>query len=74
MVFGIETRGQLMHIELPREQACWIHEKVKSGQYSTASEVISEAIYFVQTHEEFIYQVKLEKLRQTILNLNESEK
>ena len=62
-----------MKIKLSEEQEQWIQEKMKSGQYQTESDVISEAIWFVQTHEEVVYQLKLEKLRQTILKQSEKE-
>jgi len=43
-----------------------VKAKVASGLYNNASEVIREALRFMETHEEWIYQIKLEKLRSEV--------
>lgn len=52
-----------MHISLTPELEKIVKSKVKTGLYNNASEVIREALRFMETHEELIYQMKLEKLR-----------
>lgn len=52
-----------MHISLTPELEKIVKEKVRSGLYNNASEVIREALRFMETHEELIYQLKLERLR-----------
>ena len=55
-----------MHISLTPELERLIKDKVATGLYNNASEVIREALRFVQTHEEWIYEIKLEKLRERL--------
>nr|MBS0019203.1 type II toxin-antitoxin system ParD family antitoxin [Gammaproteobacteria bacterium] len=52
-----------MHVSLTPELEKIVKEKVRSGLYNNASEVIREALRFMETHEELIYQLKLERLR-----------
>ena len=52
-----------MHISLTPELEKIVKSKVKTGLYNNASEVIREALRFMETHEELIYQMKLETLR-----------
>ena len=52
-----------MHISLTPELENIIKEKVASGLYNNASEVVREALRFMKTHEELIYQMKLNSLR-----------
>ena len=52
-----------MHISLTPELEAQVKSKVASGQYNNASEVIREALRFMNTHEELIYHMKLEALR-----------
>ena len=52
-----------MHISLTPELEKIVKSKVQTGLYKNASEVIREALRFMETHEELIYQMKLEKLR-----------
>ena len=40
-----------------------IKNKVESGLYNNASEVVREALRFMQTNEELIYQIKLDRLK-----------
>lgn len=52
-----------MHISLTPELENIVKSKVQTGLYNNASEVIREALRFMETHEELIGQMKLEKLR-----------
>ncbi|MDF3126294.1 type II toxin-antitoxin system ParD family antitoxin [Rheinheimera sp. 1928-s] len=52
-----------MHISLTTELESRIKAKVESGLYNNASEVIREALRFMDTHEDWIHQVKLALLR-----------
>ncbi|TAN70703.1 MAG: type II toxin-antitoxin system ParD family antitoxin [Methylobacter sp.] len=52
-----------MHISLTPELEAIIKEKVTSGLYNNASEVIREALRFMKTNEELIDQMKLDHLR-----------
>lgn len=55
-----------MHISLTDELESRVKAKVESGLYNNASEVIREALRFMETHEEWIMQMKLVKLREQI--------
>jgi antitoxin ParD1/3/4 len=55
-----------MHISLTPELETRIRTKVKTGLYNNASEVIREALRFMETHEEWIYEVKLAHLREQL--------
>ncbi len=52
-----------MHISLTPELEKIVKSKVQTGLYNNASEVVREALRFMETHEELLYQMKLEKLR-----------
>jgi antitoxin ParD1/3/4 len=39
---------------------------VESGLYNNASEVIREALHFMDTHEDWIHEVKLARLREQL--------
>jgi antitoxin ParD1/3/4 len=52
-----------MHISLTPELEAIIKEKVSSGLYNNASEVIREALRFMKTNEELTNQIKLDHLR-----------
>jgi antitoxin ParD1/3/4 len=52
-----------MHISLTRELESFVKEKVASGSYNNASEVIREALRFMQGNDELVQQMKLEFLR-----------
>jgi antitoxin ParD1/3/4 len=52
-----------MHISLTPELESRIRAKVESGLCNNASEVIREALGFMETHEDWIHQVKLALLR-----------
>lgn len=55
-----------MHVSLTDQLEKMVKAKVASGLYNNASEVIREALRFMETHEECIYQIKLEKLRNEV--------
>ena len=52
-----------MHISLTPELESRVKSKVKSGLYNNASEVIREALRFMDTHEDWIQEIKLAQLR-----------
>ena len=52
-----------MHISLTPELECIIKEKVASGFYSNASEVVYEALRFMNSNEELMNQLKVDQLR-----------
>jgi antitoxin ParD1/3/4 len=54
--------GQLQYLELPEVESR-VRAKVKGGLYNNASEVIREALRFVDTHDEWIKELKLQQLR-----------
>jgi antitoxin ParD1/3/4 len=55
-----------MHISLTPELESRVKAKVESGLYNNASEVIREALRFMDTHEEWIYEIKLARLREQL--------
>ncbi|GAC18144.1 type II toxin-antitoxin system ParD family antitoxin [Paraglaciecola arctica] len=55
-----------MHISLTTELETKIKSKVESGLYNNASEVIREALRFMDSHEEWIMEVKLAHLRKQL--------
>ncbi len=55
-----------MHISLTPELEARIKAKVETGLYNNASEVIREALRFVETHEEWIREIKVARLREQL--------
>ena len=55
-----------MHVSLTPELESRIKSRVKSGLYNNASEVIREALRFMDTHEDWIHEIKLAKLREQL--------
>lgn len=55
-----------MHISLTPELESRVKARVESGLYNNASEVIREALRFMETHEEWIHEVKLARLREQL--------
>ena len=55
-----------MHISLTPELESRVKAKVESGMYNNASEVIREALRFMDTHEDWIHEVKLAQLRKQL--------
>ena len=52
-----------MHISLTPELEARVKAKVESGLYNNASEVIREALRFMETHDDWINELKLAHLR-----------
>ncbi len=55
-----------MNVSLTSELEEFVQEKVKSGKYLSASEVVREALRLLQ-EEDQIRQLRLEKLRKEIM-------
>lgn len=55
-----------MHVSLTPELESRVKAKVDSGLYNNASEVIREALRFMDTHEEWIRELKLARLREQL--------
>lgn len=55
-----------MHISLTPELEARIKAKVESGLYNNASEVIRDALRFVETHAEWVHELKLALLREQL--------
>ncbi len=55
-----------MHISLTPELESRVKAKVKTGLYNNASEVIREALRFMETHEDWINEIKLTRLREQL--------
>ncbi len=55
-----------MHVSLTAELEARVKAKVESGLYNNASEVIREALRFMDTHEDWIHEVKLARLREQL--------
>jgi antitoxin ParD1/3/4 len=54
-----------MNVSLTPELEQFVHEKVKSGRYLSASEVVREGLRLLEERER-LYQSKLAKLQQEI--------
>lgn len=55
-----------MHISLTPELSNRIKSKVESGLYNNASEVIRDALRFMDTHEDWIHEIKVARLREQL--------
>ena len=55
-----------MHISLTPELETKVRSKVESGMYNNASEVIREALRFMDNHDDWIKEVKLAHLRKQL--------
>ncbi|KZN13098.1 type II toxin-antitoxin system ParD family antitoxin [Marinomonas sp. TW1] len=55
-----------MHVSLTAELEARVKAKVESGLYNNASEVIREALRFMDTHDEWVKELKLAKLREQL--------
>ena len=53
-----------MHISLTPELENRIKSRIESGLYNNASEVIREALRFMETHEDWIHEIKVMHLRE----------
>lgn len=64
-----------MHISLTAELESRIKSKVESGLYNNASEVIREALRFMDIHEDWIQELKLARLREQLqVGVNQLER
>jgi len=52
-----------MHISLTNELEAIVKSKVETGMYNNASEVIREALRFMEQHDDLVQQMKLDLLR-----------
>lgn len=57
-----------MHVSLTPELEARIKAKVESGLYNNASEVIREALRFMDAHEEWVLEIKKALLRKQLKN------
>lgn len=55
-----------MHVSLTPELEVRVKAKVESGLYNNASEVIREALRFMDLHEDWIREIKLAQLREQL--------
>ena len=55
-----------MNVSLTPELESRIKAKVESGLYSDASEVIREALCFMETHEDWVNEIKMASLREQL--------
>ena len=55
-----------MHVSLTPELETRVKAKIESGLYNNASEVIREALRFMEMHEDWIREVKLAQLREQL--------
>lgn len=55
-----------MHISLTPELEGRIKHKVESGLYNNASEVVREALRFMDEHAQLVEQMKLDYLRREV--------
>lgn len=55
-----------MHVSLTPELEARIKAKVESGLYNNASEVIREALRFMDAHEEWVNEIKTALLRKQL--------
>lgn len=55
-----------MNISLTPELESRIKAKVETGLYNNASEVVREALRFVEMHEDWVNEIKLTALRQKL--------
>ena len=55
-----------MHVSLTPELQARVQAKVESGLYNNASEVIREALRFIDAHEDWIHEIKIAHLREQL--------
>lgn len=56
----------IVHVSLTSELESRVKAKVESGLYNNASEVIREALRFMETHEDWIHEIKMAGLREQL--------
>tara|TARA_B100001146_G_C16166781_1_gene428228 strand:+ start:374 stop:631 length:258 start_codon:yes stop_codon:yes gene_type:complete len=52
-----------MHVSLTPELEAIVKHKVESGLYNNASEVVREALRFMEMNNDLVFQMKLDRLR-----------
>ncbi|PCI57218.1 MAG: type II toxin-antitoxin system ParD family antitoxin [Alphaproteobacteria bacterium] len=52
-----------MHISLTPELEGIVKSKVETGLYNNASEVVREALRFMEINQDLVHQMKLDRLR-----------
>ncbi len=63
-----------MHVSLTPELEAKIRSKVESGLYNNASEVIREALRYMEQNQELIIQLKMDRLRAEVaVGANQAE-
>jgi antitoxin ParD1/3/4 len=55
-----------MDVSLTSELESRVKAEVESGLYNNASEVIREALRFMETHEDWIHEIKMASLREQL--------
>ena len=55
--------NKIMHVSLTPELEDIVKKKVESGLYNNASEVVREALRFMELNQELVFQMKLDRLR-----------
>lgn len=55
-----------MHVSLTPELESRVRAKVNSGLYNNASEVVREALRFMDSHEQWIHEIKMAQLREQL--------
>jgi len=55
-----------MHISLTPALESTIKNKVKTGLYNNASEVVREALRFMEENQDIVHQMKLNHLKQAV--------
>jgi len=55
-----------MHVSLTPELESRVRAKVDSGLYNNASEVVREALRFMDSHEQWIHEIKMAQLREQL--------
>lgn len=64
-----------MHISLTPELENRVKSRVESGLYNNASEVIREALRFMDAHEDWINELKVARLREQLsVGINQLDK
>jgi antitoxin ParD1/3/4 len=54
-----------MNISLPQQLEAWVDDRVKSGMYQSASEVVREALRLLREHED-LKQLRVQELRREL--------
>ena len=52
-----------MHVSLTPELEAIVKQRVESGLYNNASEVVREALRFMELNNDLVFQMKMDRLR-----------